>query len=229
MWDKIPKIYCICTLERDDRYQECLDEFSSINILNYEFYRPNKIENGSLGCFRSHMNVIKKIIDNDYEYALILEDDFTFINNDKLDSNISKCITFLNGHSNEEILIKLGGINLKKYYKPNEFLHVSKSVLTHSYFINLNFAKTIYCNYLDDITNDNKLLNENVDVYLANKYKSFYILQNISCIQRTSLSDNIWTNLMSVHDITNTTWWPYIQRKKSLRFIFGKFIFWYYF
>ena len=72
MWDKIPKIYCICTLEREDRYQECLDEFTSNNILNYDIFRPNKIENGSLGCFRSHMNVVKKIIDNNKQFINFL-------------------------------------------------------------------------------------------------------------------------------------------------------------
>lgn len=227
MFSNIPKIFCICTQERQDRYNECIEEFNKLKIDNYEFYRPNKINDGRLGCFQSHMNVIEKIINENLDYALILEDDFHFINDL---SEIDKCISFINFHDKKEnILIKLGGINLIKRKYNSEFLYKSKSILAHSYFINYSYATVIHNNYINDIVNKNIHTNKNVDLYLAKKYEHFYILKNQICIQRKSKSDNKWDNIVNCQNITDTSMWYYIQQSNTLRYLFGKFIYIVYF
>lgn len=68
-------IYCINLVERNDKNKKMKTLFERLN-LEVEFYRPNKNEtSGRIGCFESHINVIKKSITNNDEYVIIFEDD----------------------------------------------------------------------------------------------------------------------------------------------------------
>lgn len=105
---KIDKVFVINLAHRKDRRQEIIKELKRVGIENFEFFKaikPNKeminIWNpnflnpipkwfellgkdhtayriGSLGCMLSHLEIIKKCIENNYENVLILEDDTIF-------------------------------------------------------------------------------------------------------------------------------------------------------
>jgi glycosyl transferase, family 25 len=82
MMDNINKVIYINLNKRKDRnvkIKNHLNEyFSNDKIMRFE-----AIENkhGNLGCYLSHIEVLKIIIQNNYENTLILEDDFIFNQN----------------------------------------------------------------------------------------------------------------------------------------------------
>ena len=80
--NEIPFIGCINLKSRTDRFRNMKLEFTKINLLPYvHFIRPCKHElGGKIGCFDSHLQLYRHCIENNYEYALILEDDIQFLN-----------------------------------------------------------------------------------------------------------------------------------------------------
>jgi len=105
---KIDKVFVINLEHRTDRKNDIITELKRVGITNYEFFKaiqpteqmiatwnPNfinpipdwlkhnncdktKYRIGALGCMLSHIEIIKKCIENNYENVLILEDDTIF-------------------------------------------------------------------------------------------------------------------------------------------------------
>ena len=79
MSKNISKIIYINLNKRTDRREQIEKE---LNDFNLPFERFEAIENpgfGTVGCGKSHLNVLKIARDRNYENILILEDDFTFL------------------------------------------------------------------------------------------------------------------------------------------------------
>ena len=73
------KIWCICLIERDDRFQRAKKEFKKVKLLRkVNFYRPQRNLNSERdGCFLSHEYCIREsLIEN--KHALVFEDDVVF-------------------------------------------------------------------------------------------------------------------------------------------------------
>ena len=70
--------------ERKDRLEESLSEFKLNNIAGVERFDAVKItednDDGWIirGCTHSHMDILKKQIENNWEKIIIFEDDFFF-------------------------------------------------------------------------------------------------------------------------------------------------------
>lgn len=79
---KIDRIFCINLPSRSDRWRDCLGEFEKLNISESEVVKfdavPDKV--GTVGCTKSHMEIVKVIKREGYKNVLILEDDFLVIN-----------------------------------------------------------------------------------------------------------------------------------------------------
>ena len=99
---------------------------------------------GEIGCSLSHYNIYKKIVDENIEYALILEDDA------QLEPNLAKALELLEKNvSNTPTIILLGPIN--KYSKRKnqqlsddfKVVDVMEAALSHGYFINRLAAKKL--------------------------------------------------------------------------------------
>lgn len=105
---KIDKVFIINLEHRKDRRDQIIKELKRVGIENYEFFKAikpteemihiwhpqflnpipkwyealgndhTKYRIGSLGCMLSHLEIIKKCIENNYENVLILEDDTMF-------------------------------------------------------------------------------------------------------------------------------------------------------
>ena len=83
--------FCISLESRPDRYSSMLKRFNHFNLdvtrwnastastLIDKF--DNRLNEGEKGCSQSHLNIYKHIIENDLEYAFILEDDACFDKN----------------------------------------------------------------------------------------------------------------------------------------------------
>lgn len=93
------KIKVVNLLRRTDRRDSSVENFKRANITNYEFveavdgkvltpnselislFKGNDFGNrrGVIGCALTHYNLWKKLLESEYEYFIIMEDDFTII------------------------------------------------------------------------------------------------------------------------------------------------------
>ena len=77
MWEFWDKIYCINLDRRPDRWQECLVEFEKLKLTNFiTRFSGIDMAHGGMGCYASHIAVMKEAIN--YDHVLILEDDVEF-------------------------------------------------------------------------------------------------------------------------------------------------------
>ena len=75
IYNKFDKIVCINLKERADKYNSVKKVFEKLSI-PVEFYFADKHpESGRIGCFESHLHVIKECYNNGGKNILIFEDD----------------------------------------------------------------------------------------------------------------------------------------------------------
>jgi hypothetical protein len=88
VWEPIDCLYLINLDERPDRYLETLRELKRMRapfsrIRRFAAYRDHSSDdpvlNGYIGCTRSHLEVVNEIVAKQYRHALVLEDDFCFV------------------------------------------------------------------------------------------------------------------------------------------------------
>lgn len=98
-FEPLDKIYILNLEERKDRYMELLVELTRIEaplhrIFHYkakkDSYTGNRQLDAYIGATKNHYDVVNDFIKNEYNYCLILEDDFQFT------SNLVKCKDQLN-------------------------------------------------------------------------------------------------------------------------------------
>jgi GR25 family glycosyltransferase involved in LPS biosynthesis len=146
----------------------------NVNLKNLNIFDENIKFNfkytfpGEVGCYLSHLLLIKKASLNTVnDYTVIFEDDFK-INNDNLNEEINKIINKTNGDFD---MIYLGNLNNnhKKQIIDNIYTIDSVSPLwgTHALLINNKNANKI----LSNITN--------IDQAIDNKYKTIIDANNI--------------------------------------------------
>lgn len=76
LYNNFDKIVCINLKERTDKYNSIKKVSEKLNI-PIEFYFAEKhSESGRIGCFESHLHVIKECYNNGGKNILIFEDDF---------------------------------------------------------------------------------------------------------------------------------------------------------
>jgi GR25 family glycosyltransferase involved in LPS biosynthesis len=143
--------------ERTDRLQESLSEFDKNNIQGVERFNAIKITEDSdqgwviRGCTHSHMELLKRQVENGWEKMVIFEDDFILDVCDNRDISLSnEMIEKI--YSTDLDLLFLGACLLEpadaiseNLIKPNKF------VQTTSYLTSLKFAEYVLnnFNYLD--------------------------------------------------------------------------------
>lgn len=99
---------------------------------------------GEIGCSLSHYNIYKKIVDDNIQHALILEDDA------RLEPNIHNALKILEKNISEApTIVLLGPINkystLDSKQVSDEFkmVNVLEAALSHGYVINISAAKKL--------------------------------------------------------------------------------------
>jgi glycosyl transferase, family 25 len=172
-------LFIINLKERIDRKKHITEQIIKNNINDYKFIdaiRPtekNLIEwnknfcnfkndisykIGSLGCLLSHLKIYNYCVNNNIEYALIMEDDAVFkndFNKEKINEEVNKYI------NNEEFgIFYLGCTHRIKPKQVNKDIYKCVfSHTTHAYLISLKCMKYI----LDNINNYNR----EIDTFLA--------------------------------------------------------------
>ena len=139
-----------------------------VDINNLELFDPNINFNfkytyiNEIGCYLSHLMLIKSILNKNTGYTVVFEDDFIII-----DDNLNKSITdIINKMPNDFDIIVLGNLNNNhdENLIDNIYFIDKKEYLwgTHAYLINNKNAQKIY----------NKLLN--ITQAIDNKYKQLF-------------------------------------------------------
>lgn len=165
-------IHIINLKHRIDRKEKLIAELKKHNIENYSFVNAidgsvfdfseiideshRKLTKGECGCYLSHFNIYKSILESDSEIHLILEDDVFFVHNFKMRFN-----TLLNKVKDVEWDIFYLGINcyeiegFKGHYIGRRFdgIYYPDNPLwgTHGYLIKKETVKKIF-NLLMPIT-----------------------------------------------------------------------------
>lgn len=140
------KIYYINLKHREDRLEDIeksLDECGLLD-LSERFEAVEVKENGVLGCVLSHIGVIKKFINSDEEYAIIIEDDL-FIKETSTFKGI------IDNFFEQEIdfdVTQISGNHLNTKETKYGFLHkVIDSQTTSGYILSRKFSQTLLDNF----------------------------------------------------------------------------------
>ena len=145
------KIYCINTIEREDRYLKMKEQFDNYNI-DVTFIRNKKHEKGGLyGCFEAHIMCITDALSNDLDYCLILEDDNSILDTYR-DSIFIAEDFFLKNADAEIIYLQNRGL-LCAYEHNSEYMYKCVSYGTSCYMLNKKGMNNIineYKSYIDN-------------------------------------------------------------------------------
>jgi GR25 family glycosyltransferase involved in LPS biosynthesis len=143
--------------ERTDRLKESLDEFNSNNIVGVERFDAIKIteddDNGWIirGCTHSHMEILKKQVENKWDKVIIFEDDF-FLDICDVDNKTMSDDMISKIYETDFDLFFLGSCLLEPSEFVNDYLiKPNKFVQTTTYLTSLKFANYVVenFNYLD--------------------------------------------------------------------------------
>jgi GR25 family glycosyltransferase involved in LPS biosynthesis len=111
-WDNIDIINVINSDNRPDRLFDILKEFKKMGVPLNKVYRQSAITdsstgnpyvNGLVGCFKSHLSILNRLKDVDFNNIAVFEDDFTF--SEPIEENQNSLIKFFNGHYGHEVLL----------------------------------------------------------------------------------------------------------------------------
>jgi len=158
--------------ERKDRLEESLKEFDKNNIVGVERFKAVKITEDSelgwkiRGCTHSHLEILKKQVENNFEKVIIFEDDFFLDVCQQEKFEISDDVIKKLFESNFDLLF-LGSTLLEKSERYNDFLiKPNKFVQATVYITSLKFAKFVinHFNYLDK---NSVVYGEQIDSYYS--------------------------------------------------------------
>lgn len=201
------KIFCINLDSRPDRWRECLRNFDKYHI-EAERFPAISMANCTEACARSHMAVLKKLVDGPWNNALIFEDDFHVLTladiiagGFKPDDAVSKIFMSLSGSFEDKFnkmvefvpmdwdMLYLGAdYSAPPIARVNQYVIRSAEVhMLSSYGITKTCAKTIYgeaekCEFKGIGAPDSFVST------FARRHK-FYVFQPRLMIQRQSRSD----------------------------------------
>ena len=154
----VDKIYYINLDSRKDRNKKILNQIRKIDPYLEKTERFEAIYNqkGWIGCAESHLEILKKYIENDYQNVMVLEDDFSFRNFD-FKEKIKNLFTYDNDF---DILLLSCNIIDSVNTEKEDIIKVLKSLTTSGYIIN----KKIYSKLLEVWTEGLEKLKQDPDL-----------------------------------------------------------------
>jgi GR25 family glycosyltransferase involved in LPS biosynthesis len=161
---KIDKILYINLDHRKDRIKQINREFTNMHFPKNKIQRISAVRekyNGHIGCCKSHIKTMNEIIENNYKYTMVFEDDFVFAVNQKtLDKKISE---FFNEYKDDWDIIQLASVytNLKDTNK-DYIKKVNRASTSSAYIINRKFAETLRT----DLKNSLRLMEKDMEEYI---------------------------------------------------------------
>jgi GR25 family glycosyltransferase involved in LPS biosynthesis len=170
--------------KRKDRKEKIESQLNEFNISGVErFSAFDEYDANTLNCKRSHLMLMKKLLDSDFDTLLILEDDCLFL--DVLKKDGEKIFQDIN--NTDWDLFWLGCKNRKNIVKyKNNCFQVSSTSYAQSYLIKRNMCEFIINNFYDNnfycqpVTPDELLTLSpyGIDVVLHPEKYNFYNLDS---------------------------------------------------
>lgn len=165
------KGFLINLKRREDRLHDSLLEFEKLKINGVEIYEAvDSLENPELeymACAASHLEILKKQIENGWEKIIIFEDDFLFIpfKSDEHELIIKNTIDTIN--IEEYDLLFLGTVLTNNSFLKNKKIIIPDTLIqTTCYVINHSFSKFVIENFnFKDKTSI--MFNENIDTFYS--------------------------------------------------------------
>ena len=122
--------------KRKDRKDYMIEELKKLDIQNANRFEAIQNDNGLLGCGLSHIKVIEKAKELNWDYVCVFEDDLLILNVELLKSKVSKLI-------NEDFdILLLSGNNFKPFKKFKDYLKVYRCYTTGAYIIKKHYYDT---------------------------------------------------------------------------------------
>ena len=138
--DILKNNYYINLKHRKDRNIHTINEFKKIGITNPNRFNAIKHDKGSIGCQMSHIQVLKKAKENNWDYVTIFEDDILFL---KPDETLKKLDRIVNSDINWDVII-LGGNNSLPYEKiNNDCIKVNNCQTRTAYIVKKSYYDTL--------------------------------------------------------------------------------------
>ena len=141
----IDKIYYINLSHRKDRKKQINNEFKKMDFPNNKIERidaSHEKYNGHIGCCKSHIKAMKKIIEEDISIAMVFEDDFVFtVEKEALNKRIRE---FFKMYKDNWDIIQLASVyTTVNDSKLKDVKKVEKASTSSAYIINKKFAKIL--------------------------------------------------------------------------------------
>jgi len=188
--NKIPILY-INLERRTDRKIHIEKELKKLGIKKYERFNAIDMENGALGCTKSHIKCIELAIERNYDYVIIMEDDIEFLNPSLFLNKLNK---FLDSINDWDVLLISGNNMLPFNFINDSCIKVYNCQTTTGYIVRKEYYKTLLDNYNEGL--EKLLIEPNNEAYKIDKYwmklqkkDKWYLLIPPSVVQREDYSD----------------------------------------
>jgi len=175
--------------KRKDRNGETITELRKLGIKKPNRFSAIEHENGFIGCAMSHIAVLKKAKEYNWDYCIVFEDDLIIEGKKALLNKINKYINY------DFDVLFLGCWHCQKPIKiSNDLDQVTKAWCTHAYIVKEHYYDILINNYQEGYENKLKLNTDgsNIDDYTESLQKKdkWYSLNPIHISQRDGFSDN---------------------------------------
>lgn len=181
IWDGFDKFYCISVDERSDRREEALKQFESLGLKDkVEFFIVKKHPvDSEQGIFESHIQCIKKGLDQNARTIVIFEDDVVF---DRFEiTRLQRSVEFLSLCQDWGIFFFGCLVSNNKETDNDCILKIKYRSLTHAYVISNHFAR---------IVSNQKWNHIAYDEMLRNIQHNFFAIYPSFAFQSNSTTDN---------------------------------------
>ena len=159
----IPTIYYINLDYREDRRHHIINQLEKINYPKDKIIRISAIQTnfGGLGCARSHIKTIEKFLQTGEESCIVLEDDFTFYQNNRF-------YQILDNLPKNWDVVMLSSNTLNESYFSDNFKKYISAQTASGYMVSKNFAATLLQNFKE--SESNLSAGYNYEIYAIDQY-----------------------------------------------------------
>ena len=209
LFDFVEKVVYINLAKRRDRreHMEKITKMFGDKVIRFEAF---EVTPGTVGCSKSHIEVIMMAIEHNWKNVLVLEDDMDWnVNDDSIES-------FKTLSTQDFDVLLLGAFCAKFNYETNK---LNYALATHSYIVNNHYYNTLLENFVAGVnlletTNDvlftidqywNKLIEK--DNWLITIPSLTYQLDGYSDINLTNKKSLYNSSILSTNTfVKNATW-----------------------
>jgi len=183
--------YYINLDHRTDRKKFTIKELQKVGIYNPRRFRAIKKDIGAIGCFMSHLEILKLARRNKWPYVTIFEDDILFL---EPKETLKKLDRIINSDIKWDVIL-LGGNNFPPYQKINEdCIKVNNCQCCTAYIVKQSYYDTLINHWEEGLSKLIETKDEPkyaLDQYwkILQKRDTFLLLMPLKVVQRESYSD----------------------------------------